>query len=170
MLHSTSVAETAMQCAMLCRLPSAAAPGMPMPWLMRAGRRYGSDKASTTHSLVMKLMNSLTHSCTVSFASLAIFAFAGSAFFIMRLMFAMGRKRSCRRINERQGIRNDYARECTDMIRASRAMHRRTSTCSRTLVRSSTPSSSPAIAARPTPGPRRPSGPPYRLTAGPAAS
>lgn len=38
-----------------------------------------------THSLVMKLMNSDTHSCTVSFASFAIFAFDGRARFIIRL-------------------------------------------------------------------------------------
>ena len=44
---------------------------------------------------MMKLMNSLTHSCTVSFASLAILAFAGSAFFMILLMLAMGRNLSC---------------------------------------------------------------------------
>jgi len=49
------------------------------------------------HSLVMKLMNSDTHSCTVSFASFAILAFGGSAFFIILLMLAIGRKRSCSR-------------------------------------------------------------------------
>ena len=32
----------------------------------------------------MKEMNSLTHSCIHSFASLAIFAFSGSAFFMIR--------------------------------------------------------------------------------------
>ena len=37
-----------------------------------------------TPSLVMKEMNSLTHSCMHSFASLAIFAFSGKAVFIMR--------------------------------------------------------------------------------------
>ena len=35
-------------------------------------------------SEVMKLMNSLTHSCIHSFASLAIFAFSGRAFFMIR--------------------------------------------------------------------------------------
>lgn len=50
-----------------------------------------------SHSLVIKLMNSDTHSCTVSLASLAIFAFAGRAFFIILLIFAMGRNRSCSR-------------------------------------------------------------------------
>ncbi len=45
----------------------------------------------------MKLMNSDTHSCTVSFASFAILAFGGSAFFIILLMLAIGRKRSCSR-------------------------------------------------------------------------
>ena len=48
-----------------------------------------------TYSLVIKEMNSETHSWTVSFASFAILAFAGRFRFIMRLMFAMGRKRSC---------------------------------------------------------------------------
>lgn len=53
------------------------------------------------YSLVTKLMNSETHSCTVSLASLAIFPLGGSAFFMMRLMLAMGRKRSCSRKLER---------------------------------------------------------------------
>lgn len=35
-------------------------------------------------SLVMKEMNSLTHSCMHSLASFAIFAFSGKAFFMMR--------------------------------------------------------------------------------------
>lgn len=35
-------------------------------------------------SLVMKEMNSLTHSCIHSFASLAILALSGSAFFMIR--------------------------------------------------------------------------------------
>ena len=35
-------------------------------------------------SLVMKEMNSLTHSCMHSFASLAILAFSGSAVFMIR--------------------------------------------------------------------------------------
>ena len=43
----------------------------------------------------MKLMNSDTHSWTVSLASFDIFAFAGSDFFMIRLTFAIGRKRSC---------------------------------------------------------------------------
>lgn len=51
----------------------------------------------TTYSLVMKEMNSETHSCTVSFASLAIFALFGSAFFIILLMFAIGKNLSCSR-------------------------------------------------------------------------
>lgn len=46
-------------------------------------------------SEVMKEMNSETHSCTVSLESLAILAFSGRVFFIMRAMFAMGRYRSC---------------------------------------------------------------------------
>ena len=45
----------------------------------------------------MKLMNSDTHSLTVSLASFAIFAFAGSAFFIILLIFAIGKNRSCSR-------------------------------------------------------------------------
>jgi len=45
----------------------------------------------------MKLMNSDTHSWTVSLASFAIFAFAGSAFFIILLIFAIGKNRSCSR-------------------------------------------------------------------------
>jgi len=49
----------------------------------------------------MKLMNSETHSWTVSLASLAIFPLAGSAFFMMRLMLAMGRYLSCSRTLER---------------------------------------------------------------------
>ena len=44
---------------------------------------------------VMNEMNSLTHSCTVSFASLATLALGGRAFFIMRAMLAMGRYLSC---------------------------------------------------------------------------
>ena len=47
----------------------------------------------------MKEMNSETHSCTVSFASLAILALAGSDFFMMREMLAIGRYRSCSRIS-----------------------------------------------------------------------
>jgi len=72
-----------------------------------------------THSLVMKLMNSLTHSWTQSFASFAIcqgrrpmmshiqvgiktdsgatFALPGRFFFMILAIFAMGRKRSCAR-------------------------------------------------------------------------
>ncbi|KAJ6314488.1 hypothetical protein OIU78_018047 [Salix suchowensis] len=42
----------------------------------------------------MKLMNSETHSCTVSLASLEILAFAGSAFFMILLTLAIGKKRS----------------------------------------------------------------------------
>lgn len=39
-------------------------------------------------SLVMKDMNSLTHSCMHSFASLAIFALSGSAVFMIRATVA----------------------------------------------------------------------------------
>ncbi|GLT68889.1 hypothetical protein SLA2020_410830 [Shorea laevis] len=45
----------------------------------------------------MKLMNSDTHSWTVSLASLDILALAGRDFFMMRLTLAMGRNRSCSR-------------------------------------------------------------------------
>ncbi len=48
-------------------------------------------------SLVMKLTNSLTVSWTHSRASLAIFPDFGMARFIIRVMFAMGRNRSCSR-------------------------------------------------------------------------
>ncbi len=43
----------------------------------------------------MKLMNSETHSWTVSLASLAILALAGRAFFMIRLILAIGRYLSC---------------------------------------------------------------------------
>lgn len=43
---------------------------------------------------MMKLMNFDTHSWTVSFASLAIFLLARRAFFIIRLIFAIGRNLS----------------------------------------------------------------------------
>lgn len=49
----------------------------------------------STYSLVMKDMNSERHSCIVSLASFAILALFGSTFFMMRLMLAMGRNRSC---------------------------------------------------------------------------
>lgn len=50
---------------------------------------------NATYSLVMKLINSETHSCTVSLASLAILALEGSCLFMILEMFAIGRKRSC---------------------------------------------------------------------------
>lgn len=53
------------------------------------------------YSLVTKLMNSDTHSWTVSLASLAIFPLAGKAFFMIRLMLAIGRYRSCSRTFDR---------------------------------------------------------------------
>ena len=46
---------------------------------------------------MMKLMNSETHSWTVSLASFEIFAFPGRAFFIIRPTFAIGRSLSCSR-------------------------------------------------------------------------
>lgn len=67
------------------------APDAQPPPRRSAQRRDAQRRARATHSLVMKLINSETHSCTVSLASLAIFAFAGSARFMMREMFAMGR-------------------------------------------------------------------------------
>ena len=42
-------------------------------------------------------MNSDTHSWILSLASFAIFAFPGRTFFMIRAMFATGRKRSCSR-------------------------------------------------------------------------
>ena len=53
-----------------------------------------SCKHLSLASDVMKEINSLTHSCTVSLLSLAILAFSGNVFFIIRAMLAMGRKRS----------------------------------------------------------------------------
>lgn len=44
---------------------------------------------------MMKDMNSDTHSWTVSLESLAILAFSGRLFFIIRAILAMGRYRSC---------------------------------------------------------------------------
>ena len=46
----------------------------------------GNEAEEVQHipSLVMKEMNSLTHSCMHSFASFAIFAFSGSAVFMIR--------------------------------------------------------------------------------------
>lgn len=43
-----------------------------------------STKRLNQPSLVMKEINSLTHSCMHSFASLAIFAFSGKAVFMIR--------------------------------------------------------------------------------------
>jgi hypothetical protein len=51
----------------------------------------------STHSDVIKLMNSETHSWTVSFASFAILALFGSAFFMILLILAIGRNLSCSR-------------------------------------------------------------------------
>lgn len=45
----------------------------------------------------MNEMNSETHSCTVSFASLAILAFGGKERFMIRAMLAIGRYLSCSR-------------------------------------------------------------------------
>jgi hypothetical protein len=42
------------------------------------------DQGLHTPSLVIKEINSLTHSCMHSFASLAILAFSGKAVFIIR--------------------------------------------------------------------------------------
>ena len=81
----------------LVMLPCMAVPNSSCRWHMASTdvQQPSSLPLGRTHSLVMKLINSETHSCTVSLASLAIFAFAGSAFFIILLMFAMGRNRSC---------------------------------------------------------------------------
>ena len=48
--------------------------------MIRTSKREGT----VIPSLVMKEMNSLTHSCMHSFASFAIFAFSGKAIFMMR--------------------------------------------------------------------------------------
>lgn len=48
------------------------------------GTRNLSKREENVPSLVMKEMNSLTHSCMHSFASFAIFAFSGKAIFMMR--------------------------------------------------------------------------------------
>jgi hypothetical protein len=48
-----------------------------------------------TDSLVMKLMNSETHSWMDSLASLAILPFSGTPRRMMRPMLAIGRNRSC---------------------------------------------------------------------------
>lgn len=62
-------------------------------------------------SLVMKEMNSLTHSCMHSFASLAILAFSGSAVFIIRATGAKLRMlASCRSLSVALG---DNEREKT---------------------------------------------------------
>ena len=52
-------------------------------------------KKMVTDSLVMKLMNSETHSCMVSLASLAILSLAGNAFFMILLILAISKYRSC---------------------------------------------------------------------------
>ena len=62
-----------------------------------AAGRGAAAHAQGAHSLVMKEMNSDTHSCIVSLLSFAILALAGSARFMMRLMLAMGRYLSCSR-------------------------------------------------------------------------
>ncbi|KAD2805049.1 hypothetical protein E3N88_38426 [Mikania micrantha] len=43
----------------------------------------------------MELINAETHTCTVSFASFEIFAFAGNAFFIIQLTLAIGKNLFC---------------------------------------------------------------------------
>lgn len=48
------------------------------------GRGGVGGKGPHIPSLVIKEINSLTHSCMHSLASLAIFAFSGRAFFMMR--------------------------------------------------------------------------------------
>jgi hypothetical protein len=52
----------------------------------------------------MKLMNSETHSCIVSLASLAILPLAGNAFFMILLMLAIGKYRSCSRTPDERGL------------------------------------------------------------------
>lgn len=53
------------------------------------------QRRGDTDSLVMKLMNSETHSWTDSLESLAILPFSGTARRMMRPMLAIGRNRSC---------------------------------------------------------------------------
>ncbi len=48
------------------------------------GPKHHRSQGNDVPSLVMNEMNSLTHSCMHSFASLAILAFSGSAVFMMR--------------------------------------------------------------------------------------
>lgn len=56
--------------------------------VLRFSMRQRSDA-----SLVMKLMNSLVHSCTHSLASFETLVAEGRHFFMIRLTLAMGRKR-----------------------------------------------------------------------------
>ena len=51
------------------------------------------------YSLVMKLMNSDAHSCTVSLESPASFALLGSDRFMMRATLAIGSTQSCSRMS-----------------------------------------------------------------------
>lgn len=55
-----------------------------MPDALLLGLLEGVFCSSNVPSLVMKLMNSLTHSCIHSFASLAILALSGRACFMIR--------------------------------------------------------------------------------------
>jgi hypothetical protein len=74
-------------------LAAAKQPAMDLASTERVECKTATPKRA--YSLVMKLMNSDTHSWTVSLASFAILALGGSAFFIIRLMLAIGRNRSC---------------------------------------------------------------------------
>lgn len=58
---------------------------------------------SRGYSLVMKLINSDTHSCMHSLASLAIFPLLGMHFFMILLTLAIGRNRSCSRSSSAAG-------------------------------------------------------------------
>lgn len=62
--------------------------------------RGGERERWITYSLVMKLINSETHSSTVSLASLEIFPFAGMPFFMILLILAMGKILSCSLLSE----------------------------------------------------------------------
>lgn len=82
----------------------------------------GLSHSSGRHepSLVMKDINSLTHSCMHSFASFAIFAFSGRAVFIIRATGAkfliLASECSCFPAFEARGASGDDEEEAWDMM------------------------------------------------------
>jgi len=82
----------------------------------RVSHNSGPDEPS----LVMNDMNSLTHSCIHSFASFAIFAFSGSAVFIILATGAkflmLASEYSCFPALEARGASGDDDEEAWDMI------------------------------------------------------